>query len=230
MNPGPLTKMKYPEAGGTQSENHTTRPTPHHTEALEKHRTVGFSAAKAVQGRCWPGRILVWPRSWIGMGWLGVVWFLIWGWRVLLGWELGHGVGEVGAATCGFVAVAGRGLAIEGSGAYGRLPFVLWAEVCSNRPAGQCVIMPPPGNRCGSLSSGPGECMCRTPVPSPGTGGRYLVWIPRDRRMTARVQGLGEHEQDGRTWGWERGWSRNSDAKAFQSRVWGRKAGFVGGA
>lgn len=222
--------MKYPEAGGTQSENHTTRPTPHHTEALEKHRTVGFSAAKAVQGRCWPGRILVWPRSWIGMGWLGVVWFLIWGWRVLLGWELGQGVVEVGAATCGFVAVAGRGLAIEGSGAYGRLPFVLWAEVCSNRPAGQCVIMLPPGNRCGSLSSGPGECMCRTPVPSPGTGGRYLVWIPRDRRMTARVQGLGEHEQDGRTLGWERGWSRNSDAKAFQSRVWGRKAGFVGGA
>lgn len=169
MNPGPLTKRKYPEAGGTQSENHTTRPTPHHTEALEKHRTVGFSAAKAVQGRCWPGRVLVWPRSWIGMGWLGVVWFLIWGWRVLLGWELGQGVGEVGAATCGFVAVAGRGLAIEGSGAYGvfRLffgqkyaatdPLVNVSSCCL--PGTAAAVCPPdPGNAC----AGP-RCQAREP-------------------------------------------------------------------
>lgn len=96
LNPGPLTKMKYPEAGGTQSENHTTRPTPHHTEGLEKHRTVGFSGAKAVQGRSWSGRILVWPRSWIVMGWLEVVWFLRWKRRVLLGLGVGIRCGRGG--------------------------------------------------------------------------------------------------------------------------------------
>lgn len=170
LNPGPLTKMKYPEAGGTQSENHTTRPTPHHTEALEKHRTVGFSAAKAVQGRSWSGRILVWPRSWIVMGWLEVVWFLRWRWRVLLGWGVGIRCGRGGRRHLRFC-----GCCWEGTGHWGlRRPRArcneLWAlgRSCSSRPA---VAMPPPGNGCGSLSSGPRGMHLPDPGAKPGTRG-----------------------------------------------------------
>lgn len=170
--------MKYPEAGGTQSENHTTRPTPHHTEALEKHRTVGFSAAKAVQGRSWAGRILVWPRATGGMCWLGAWRCLRWGWKVLLGLGGWDKVWERLAPPHAVLwLLLGRALAIEVPGSGPRAGAVcskVWAsEVCSSvsscrLPGKAAAVCPPdPGN----ASAGP-RCQARD------SGGKCLVLDP----------------------------------------------------
>lgn len=96
----------------------------------------------------------------------------------------------------------GRGLAIEVPGSGPRAGAVcskVWAsEVCSSvsscrLPGKAAAVCPPdPGN----ASAGP-RCQAGT------RGANVWFWIPRDRRVTAGVKGLGE--QDGRTLRWERG-------------------------
>lgn len=123
----------------------------------------------------------------------------------------------------------GRGLAIgdsRGPGP-GAMSFGFWAEAAAADPLLPCRL---PGMAAAVCPPEPGNASAGRRCQARDSGGDIWFWIPRDRRVTTRVQGLAG--QDGRTLRWEDEvpWSHNSDAKAFQSRGWGRKAGFVGGA
>lgn len=65
------------------------------------------------------------------------------------------------------------------------------------------------------------------PGAKPGTrGANVWFWIPRDRRVTAGVKGLGE--QDGRTWRWERGLVTQFGCQSISKQSMGKEGGVCG--